>query len=179
CEEEVDRVLGDAARIGRRTYHAKVGWLVEENDLWRAQITLAAHANQLRAHFLLGRGEPIAFVLGWNVNSSYHVVAMAYLPEHAKLSPGKHLLLHAIERACADGMDWADYGFGDAEYKRVYGTDSWQESTVHISGRSLRARVAHVLDIAAIRIDQRLRTIAGSSAAARIKKKWRQHLGGP
>ena len=42
CEEEVDRVLGDAARIGRRTYHAKVGWLVEENDLWRAQITLAA-----------------------------------------------------------------------------------------------------------------------------------------
>ena len=178
-EEEVDRGLRDAARIGRRTYHAKVGWLVEENDLWRAQLTLAAQAGELRAHFLVGSAQPIAFVLGWNVHNSYHVVAMAYLPEYARYSPGKHLLLHAIERACVDGMEWVDYGFGDAEYKRVYGTDSWQESTVHIYGRSLRAGAAHVLDITAIRVEQWLRTIAGSSAAARIKKKWRQHVGGP
>lgn len=176
--EEVDRVLQDAARIGRCTYHAKVGWLVAENDVWRAQTSLAADADQLRAHFLLGCAEPIAFVLGWNVNSSYHVVAMAYLPEHAKFSPGKHLLLHAIQRACEDGMEWVDYGFGDAEYKRIYGTDSWQESTVHMYGGSLRARLAHGLDIATLRLDRGLKTVAGSSAAARIKKKWRERLEG-
>jgi len=174
--EDTEQVLEDAAQIGERTYHAGVGGLVDTSEVWRAQVRVAAEADQLRAHFLVGNGKPIAFVLGWNNHDSFHVVAMGYLPEHAKYSPGKHVLLRAIERACEDGMKWVDYGFGDAEYKRIYGTQNWQESTVHIYGKSLRARCAKYIDGAATRIDVALRRLVGTSIAASVKNRWRKFL---
>lgn len=171
--EVLDKVLTLCEQIAAQTYHAKVGTSVSKNDLWRAQLTCSAEADQMRAHFLIGDSRPIAFVLGWNEHKRFHVVAMAHLAEYSQYSPGKHLLLRAIERACEDRMAWVDYGFGDAEYKRIYATHNWSEATVHIYGSRVRARLAYLLDLMATSVDNMAKRLAGTSMSSRIKKMWR------
>lgn len=171
--EVLDKVLTLCEQIAAQTYHAKVGTSVSKNDLWRAQLSCSAAAEQMRAHFLIGDSRPIAFVLGWNEHKRFHVVAMAHLAEYSQYSPGKHLLLRAIERACEDRMAWVDYGFGDAEYKRIYATHNWTEATVHIYGGGFRARLAYVLDVMVTSVDNMAKRLAGTSISSRIKRIWR------
>lgn len=176
-EDEIERILAKASWISSQTYHAKLGGgFVKTNELWRVQLRLAAASSCLRAHFLIGNGTPVAFWLGWNELDTLHLVTTGYLPEYAQYSPGKHLLLYAFKRACEDGMKRVDFGFGDAEYKRIYGTQSWQESEVHIYGSSLKAALAYNIDIATTRIDSAIRRAISSRTAAQIKQRWRRWI---
>lgn len=177
--DDIGFILEHASWISEQTYHANVGGgLVKTDALWTVLLQLAASDNSLRAHFLIGNGTPVAFWLGWNENNTLYLVATGYLPEYARYSPGKHLLLQCIARACEDGMHWVDFGFGDAAYKRIYGTACWQESAVHIYGASLRPELARILDRGVTGIDMALKGIVGSSFASRIKKVWRSYLRG-
>ncbi len=177
--DDIGFILEHASWIGGQTYHANVGGgLVKTDELWTILLQLAASDNSLRAHFLIGNSKPVAFWLGWNENDTLYLVATGYLPEYEKYSPGKHLLLKCIARACEDGMNWVDFGFGDAEYKRIYGTESWQESAVHIYGDSVRPQLARILDRGATGIAMVLKRVVGSSSASRIKNVWRSYLRG-
>ena len=176
-EADIERILEDASWIGKQTYHARLGGgLVSPNELWRAQLKLAAKTDRLRAHFVIGNGTPIAFLIGWNESNRLHFWSTGFLPEYADYSPGKHVLLHAIKRACEDGMKWVDFGFGDAKYKQVYGTEFWHESTVHIYGAAPLARLAYRIDSWSMRLDSKLKSAVGLSFGTKIKRSWREWL---
>ena len=41
------------------------------------------------------------------------------------------MLGRMVEELCREGgLEWIDFGFGDAEYKRHFGDDSWLEEDV-------------------------------------------------
>ncbi len=62
-------------------------------------------------------------------------------PAYADLRVGNYVLLRLIADLCADeSIDTLDYGFGDAEYKRRFGTRSWLEQDVHVFARRRRVR---------------------------------------
>ena len=173
---DLERALTEANSISRKTYHAKLGGLVECSPIWSALLSSAAEKGDFRAHFVTGRGQPLAFVLGMNEKHKFHALATAYLPEHSQYSPGKHAWLYAIERACKDGLAWVDYGCGDAEYKRIYGTHSSQEASVNIYGNTFRANITWIIDMVTLWIDNKLRRILGFRLAQRVKRTWRRWL---
>ena len=83
-----------------------------------------------------------------------------------------------IEELCADdGIDVVDYGFGDSEYKRRFGSDSWEEEDVLIFAptfRGVRINATRTAVVGAARLAKAVATKIG--IAAWLKRRWRQRL---
>jgi CelD/BcsL family acetyltransferase involved in cellulose biosynthesis len=176
-KQELDEFIPQASRITAQSYHGGLGVGFVDNAVTRALVSAEARAGRLRCYWLEAEGKPIAHQVGCLYGDTYHLLATSFLPQYRELSPGHVLLVRVIEDLCGVGMRWIDYGFGDADYKRIYGTESWSEQTVRLYGRTARATLAWTLDVATTR------GAAGGRAAAkrlgairRLKNTWRRRL---
>ena len=83
------------------------------------------------------------------------------------------MLIRAMRDLCASGVRAIDYGFGDAGYKRMYGTESWNEATIYLYAPTREGRSARLLHCL-------VRTVSRLAAwrwlAQRVKKHWRARL---
>lgn len=174
--DDLDWVFETASSIAKRTYHANLGTVFGDTQLWRNLLTPHAKRGLLRAHFLIGAGQPIAFLIGANEGDRLVYHAIGHLSERSRLSPGKHLMLHSFKVACDDGMRWADFGFGDAEYKRVFASQNKEEASIHLYGRGIRARTTRALDRAAVAVSKVLKRLSNDQASQRLRRVWRQRL---
>jgi len=69
-------------------------------------------------------GEDAAFVYSFVAHGRHHYFWPAFkLKYESQLSIGKMLLMHVIRDACWDGIQFFDFIYGDAEYKRFWATD--------------------------------------------------------
>jgi CelD/BcsL family acetyltransferase involved in cellulose biosynthesis len=168
---ELDTLFAWSGAIIERTYHAKVGTRFMDAPLWRTLMELEARRGCLRAHFLLGKGRPIAFNLGIVRGPVLVVETMAHLPDYDRFSPGKHLLIRVFERCAQESLRLVDYCTGDAEYKRVFGTRTWDEVAVSVFGRGPRGRLAQACQWAADGLNALARKLTGSSSRARRLKR--------
>lgn len=174
---DVNRIIEGAAQITSATFHDKLGNPFRDVPIWRGPVELEARRGALRAFFLCAQETPIAFFIGSLYGSTLFLDATGYLPQHAAHSPGKHLLLQLIRHCASESIATIDFGFGDAEYKRIYGTESWLEQSVRLYGRTARATLAWMLDAAATRGAAGLRAAATRlGAIRRIKSTWRRRL---
>jgi CelD/BcsL family acetyltransferase involved in cellulose biosynthesis len=103
----------------------------------------------------------------------YHLQSTGFEPRLSELSPGQVMLVRVMRDLHESGVRAIDYGFGDAGYKRIYGTESWDEATIFLyastrEGRS--ARLLHRLAGAATRL------AALTGLGGRLKKLWRARL---
>jgi CelD/BcsL family acetyltransferase involved in cellulose biosynthesis len=172
--DALDEIFARASRISARTYHGGVAERFADTPLWRAILTHEASRDALRGYFLMAGGVPIAYYLGAVYSGAMVLEATGYLPEHAALSPGKALLIRLIQSCCAEGLALVDYGFGPAEYKRVYGSRHWPERVLRFRGRGAAASLDAALGSAA----DGLRRLAASTgdwlgARGRVKRAWR------
>jgi len=88
-----------------------------------------AAAGRLEVSALSVDGYYIAYEVGLReAGGWYGMHNIAFLPEYAPYSPGKHLLLHTIEEAFASDTKRYDFLQGDFEYKKRYAT---HETTLH------------------------------------------------
>ncbi|GAG53196.1 unnamed protein product, partial [marine sediment metagenome] len=131
----------------------------------------------LRAFFLKGNGGPIAVVTGTVCQRTLFLETMGYLPEFARHSPGKYLLLRVFESCCKEQLTTVDYGFGGAEYKRVYGTKCWNEATLRLYGHGARPAVARLIHTTSVAASELVaRTLGKMGLHNRLKTKWRKRL---
>jgi CelD/BcsL family acetyltransferase involved in cellulose biosynthesis len=136
-----------------------------------------AKLGYLRAYLLLGRGDPIAYLLAATHHGCCLLIAQSYLPDHRELQPGNFLLRRVLEYAAEEGAHTFDFGFGNGQQKSGYGTHSIEELTCGFYGRSTRASTAWAINrftgstgTQARRLLQKLR-LAGS-----LKRRWRSRL---
>jgi len=175
--EELDQLFDCGGSIAAHTYHVKLRGTFSDTPLWRAQLELEARRGALTGFLLLGGDTPIVFNIGWVDGPFFFPQAVAHLPQYSRFSPGKYLWLRVFEQCCAEGLEWVDYGFGDAEYKRIYGTECWVEQSVRLYGRTARATVAWLLDVAATRAASGLKFAAERlGILRRIKNAWRRRM---
>ena len=98
---------------------------------------LRAGCGGLDFWLILLNGKPIASLFGVRRDRRYFVVDVAFAGAHAKLSPGRLLYSHVIERVTADhGVDLVDL-CGEGGYKKEYATETPPESTLTIYSRAL------------------------------------------
>lgn len=108
--------------------------------------------------YLLRHGErPVASVLGFQFENTYHYADIAYVQSDVHLSPGS-VLLYLIIRDLIENtaVRSVNFGMGDADYKRQFGNQHDRDRACWVMRASPRNRVICAAHGTAKRLSQRL-----------------------
>jgi len=126
---EVERLCEDVERVSLKTYQQSLGAGFQNTPLTRSIANTDAQRGRLHVSVLYIQNQPCAFQWGTTFGRTYFLERIGYDPAWTKSSVGTVLFVKVLERLCADeGVDCMDFGFGGAEYKESYGSESWQEA---------------------------------------------------
>jgi CelD/BcsL family acetyltransferase involved in cellulose biosynthesis len=175
---ELDELFEQVGQIAEKTYQGGLGVAFTGDELQRSLTRLAMERGWFRAWVLSLDGTPCAFWHGEAYRGVFRIGIPGYDPAFGHLRVGNFVLMRLIEDLCADDdVHTLDYGFGNAEYKRRFGSRSWLEEDVlvyAISPKGIRVNAARtgVLLLAALA----RRALERGSVLARLKRGWRRRL---
>ncbi|MFZ0945098.1 MAG: GNAT family N-acetyltransferase [Syntrophobacteraceae bacterium] len=86
-------------------------------------------------------GETIAYLYGFVTDRVYHAYNMAFLPEYARVSPGKFLMQEAIEHCIREGLSEFDFLRGGSYIKSKWTDRHRRQEHLTIFRNSLLNRV--------------------------------------
>lgn len=140
---------------------------------------VALARGEFRAWVLSLDGVPIAFWQGIARRRTFVLSNAGYDPVYGKLGVGTYVQLRMFNDLIEDpGVDSVDFGWGDAEYKARFGTESWLEHDVLVFAPSFKGVRVRVLRGAIREIDELARGAAARLGMSnRIKRAWRGRLG--
>jgi len=138
--QDVEGFLEAAHSVAQATWLAKrSGMRVTNSAQERDFFTALAAKGALRSYLVEHEGTPVAFAIGVQWKGCYRYEETGYDMAHAKYSPGTIMLLRMIEDMIArDTPRLMDFGFGHAEYKRLFCTRQTQSAPVLLMPRTLR-----------------------------------------
>lgn len=178
--EEAEALFRDVDTVAAKTYQRSLGVAFADTNEQRALTKLGLERGWFRVYMLYIRGEPIAFWPGSAYNGTFFVGTPGYDPAYGDYSIGTFLLMRVIEDLCSDTeIDVLDFGFGEAEYKRRFGNESWEEADVVLYAptvRAIRINLTRTALSGAARLAKRALAHAGLAAA--LKRRWRRRLVG-
>lgn len=140
--EDVPQFLEDASRISANSWQAQqIGQRIQNDERELRMLTSLAGIDALRSYVLYRGDEPVAFELAYQYHGLYLAEDASYDARFASDSPGQVLQLLVLEDLSAhDSPAVYDFGCGDAEYKRIFGTDCAESANVMIIQSRLAAR---------------------------------------
>ena len=176
--EDVELVVRSCEQVSTLTYQQRLGGGFTGSPAERGLLELAAERGWLRAFVLSIDDEPKAFWIGNAYRGTFFTGPTGYDPALADLRLGTYVLMRMLESLCADeDVDVVDYGIGDAEYKRHFGTESRLEHDALVFAPTFQAVRINLMRSA-------LTAAAGVAAAAGarlpglrdVKRRWRKRL---
>jgi CelD/BcsL family acetyltransferase involved in cellulose biosynthesis len=174
-EAELERFFVDARRVAEKTYQHGLGVAVGDDPAHRRLIEAAAGRGWFRAWVLSIDGEPAAFWHGFAYRGEFAIGIPGYDPAYAQQRVGTYVLMRAIEELCADeDVHTVDFGFGEAEYKRRFGTERWEEEDVLVYATTFRGVRVNLTRTAVLRSAAAARTLA--ERAPGLRRRWRARL---
>jgi hypothetical protein len=127
------KLFTDAEYIARKTYQRglHVGFI--DSGETRKIYSLLAKQGRLRAYVMYIKNEPSAFWIGEHYRNTFYLYSTGYDPIFKKYEIGTILFVKMLKNLFSiGGIEYLDFGFGDAPYKMRFGDESWQEATVHV-----------------------------------------------
>jgi hypothetical protein len=175
--DQTDAFIRDAAQIVSQTYQAALGIGLRDDPATRDYLQTLAREGTMRGFAFRSNNTAIAYAVGDLTSGTYHLWAISFLPDYAKLSPGILLLNKAFDLLTAEGVEVFDFGHGDAEYKRRLGNAEMQEEDVLIYGAGLVPRTAFLVHTGIEKARKRARdALVRSGQLDRIRKLGRRLL---
>lgn len=127
----IDRLVADSSLVHHETYQHVLGVGFSDRQVQRKLIELSMDRGWFHGYVLYLRDAPAAFWHGTAYKGVFGIGATGFDPAFADDRPGTYLLMRMIGDLCADeSVETLDFGFGDAEYKRHFGDESWTEEDV-------------------------------------------------
>ena len=177
--DDRERIFRDLEVVAAKTYQRGLGVAFDDTPEQRALTELGLARGWFRVWVLYLDGEPIAFWPGYAYNDVFFIGTPGYDPAYADYRVGQFILTRMLGDLCADeGVTFVDYGFGDAEYKRRFGSESWEETDVRIFAPTFKAVRANAVTTGIDGSVRLAKKVVGGERAARIKKRWRARLEG-
>ena len=141
--QDVDAFLTAAGQVAERSWQGKrLGQRLGPSDRNRAHFQALARLGALRSYVLHHQDRPAAFVFGWQWNGRFEYEEIGYDPALADHAPGRVLLYRVLEDLIADRTpQQLDFGCGDAEYKRSFGTHEGLSGPMVIASNSVKAQL--------------------------------------
>ena len=164
-----------AESIAEKTYQRSLGVGFIHNDEWEQRLFNEAEKGGFRGYILSVDGQPVAFELATLYKDVCHCNCSAYDPAFRKFSIGHilftMLLEDIIENTTASVVD---YGIGDADYKKRFGNESWEESDLCIYPMTFKGIQLNLYRCITTFITKTLTGMAEKLGVKNIvKKKWR------
>ncbi|MBN2180772.1 MAG: GNAT family N-acetyltransferase [Sedimentisphaerales bacterium] len=177
-KDEVDDFLKLAAHISKKTYQHELSSGLANDESTRTRLKAAASNGWFRGHILYAGGKSCAFQLGLRYGNVYYMVNIGYDPAFKTYKPGLILFLKVLEGLCDDPLiETVDFYFGDAQYKRRYGTEHWQEASICLFAQRVYPMFINALRATTMGVDAGLKyTVNKIGFADMIKRKWRNLL---
>lgn len=177
-EADLERLFRDTASVATKTYQAAMGASFSDDDLRRSLTRLAMRRGWFRGYVLYLDGEPCAFWYGLGYRGVFSTDITGYDPAYSELRIGRYVMVKLIEDLCADEtIQSLDYGFGDAEYKRLFGDRNWAEEDVLVYAPSARAIRINLVRTLVLGVGSAARAVVGNRQVVdRLKRRWRARL---
>jgi CelD/BcsL family acetyltransferase involved in cellulose biosynthesis len=174
-----DRIFDDLEQVAAKTYQRGLGAGFADTAERRAYVRVALARGEFRAWVLSLDGVPIAFWQGIARRRTFVLSNAGYDPTYGRLGVGTYVQLRMFNDLIEDpGVESVDFGWGDAEYKARFGTESWLEHDVLVFAPSFKGVRVRVLRGAIREIDELARGAAARLGISnRIKRAWRGRLG--
>ena len=125
------QLVRDAERVASMTYQRRWDVGFRKSVAMEKMLAEAGAAGNLLSYVLYGGDFPCAFQIGILHDNVYNVLYIGHDSCFGKFHPGTYLLLKGIEDLCRGGKaSVIDYGFGDGEHKRRFGSRFVWETNV-------------------------------------------------
>jgi hypothetical protein len=177
-ENHLDEAIKYASQISTTSYQYSIGCGFMDNSHTRTLLATSARKKWLRIHVLFVGDEACAFEVWLKYGRTYFGDGMGFDPKWKKWRVGTVLFLKTIESICADpDVDSVDFGFGDAAYKRSYGSKRWDEASVYIFAMRLYPAFINVLQSSIEALNLGFEYVVKKIGAIDwIKRRWRNML---
>lgn len=177
-KSDVEKAMRDIEAIAVKTYQRALGAGFFSTPEIQQEFYFAAERKRLRLYVLYLNNEPCAYGTGYSYGDKYHLEATGFDPAYKFYSPGTFLLMHIIEDLCLDeNIATMDFGFGDADYKRNYCDQNWNDVGLFIFASTFRGIKLNILRCLFAAVNHYLRSILNCfKILSWVKKKWRQRL---
>ncbi len=177
---ELDDFFRDVEAVSALTYQRALGVAFGDTPAHRERTRVSMERGWFRGYMLYLDGRPCAFQHGELYGGRFRLGSPGYDPALARLSVGTYLLLRLIGDLCGDDDAVVfDYGLGDADYKRRFGTRSWTEGSVLIyapTGRAATINVVRTILLKSVGLAKRV--IGSGELFRRMKRGSRRRLTG-
>jgi hypothetical protein len=139
-EHQVGDFLADAVRVSQNSWqHDVLGNRITDSEMDRSWGKSLARAGLLRSYLLKCGHRACAFLVGYQFNGVFQYVEVGYDREFSKYSPGTVLLLMLIQDLCDyDPPTLLNFGMGDADYKRRFGSMQREDVSIVVFRKSLK-----------------------------------------
>jgi hypothetical protein len=175
--DELDRILADTEQVASKTYHRGLGVGFIHNAETRRLTSFALANGRFRAYILYIAGRPCAFWNGVRYGNSFFTGTTGNDPAYREHRLGTFLLTKVFEDLCQSGLDYVDFGFGDAQYKQDFCGDNWDETSFYLFAPSIRGILLNCMRTPILAADRLGRAIVARAALSnKIKRSWRASL---
>lgn len=176
---DIERLMDDLEAVSAKTYHRGLGVGFERTTLQRRLLELGLANDSYRAWIMYLDGQPIAFADGLRHAGVFHLGHLGFDPdpELRSLGVGAAVILRMIEDLTADpDVAVYDFGFGENEYKRRYGDESFDEADVLVFAPRPRPVAVNLSRGAVLRSVTLAKQHLGDERVAELKRRWRARL---
>jgi hypothetical protein len=175
---DIERIFADTDPVAALTYQRGLGVALADTPEQRALIEVGLARGWYRVYVLYLDGGPIAFWPGSAHGGVFHIGTPGYDPAYADYRIGTYLQMRMFEDLIADaGVHSVDYGQGDAEYKRRFGSESHEEADLHVFAPNARALAVNGARAAILAAAEGARAaLRRAGVLERVKRGWRRRL---
>jgi hypothetical protein len=173
--DELQELVTAMGYIAHRSWQGEVGIGFGQDERELRSISRILRQGRLRGYVLYVRDQPAAFWYGSACGDRFHLGTTGFDPQYADYRAGTYLLMRVIRDLCSDpSISFLDYGLGDADYKRRYGSRRWEEQDVIVfHGRPRALAVRALLSAAEIAQSGIDRATANPRLKRELKRAWR------
>lgn len=175
---QLKQLMADTEAIAAKSYHRGLEAGFVNSQQTRRLTALALERGWLRAYVLYVRGTPCAFLNGLRYGNTCFGSTTGYDPKYREFRLGTFLLQRMLEDLCREGgVEAFDFGFGDAEYKRHWADNGWQEASIYIFAPSLRGVLLNLLRTPFLGLSAVAeRVLTRTYLLQKVKRMWRSRL---
>jgi hypothetical protein len=175
--KDLPYVIDQNEAIAQKTYQRGLGVGFEKTYLSKSLMEIAANHGWMKCYILYINDEAIAFDRVYKYNNSLFLQDGGYNPDFKDVEPGTNLFIKILEDSFGkQQIDYIDFGFGDAPYKRRFCDSCWHEQTIIFFGKTFKCIAISVLLIILKQVNKKsIEFLKYLKIYEKVKHYWRIH----